>query len=136
MKTQFSNLAIPNRILSSSKIRIKFKLPAFSDRKTDSIAILPLFPTYAMQRQQKNAGPTDHACPALRIYPIAEVPLFHSNFIYSVSGTNYIQSGSDRNTEFIAVFFCYKLSTNIVDSHLQRFYGRNNVAVYDCKKYS
>lgn len=118
MKTQFSNLAILNRILSSSKIRIKFKLPAFSDRKTDSMAIFPLFATYVMQRQQKNAGPTDHACPTLRIYPIAKVPLFHSNFIYSVSGTDYIQSGSDRNTEFIAVFFCYKLSANIVDSHL------------------
>lgn len=75
---------------------------------------------------KKNAGPTDHACPALRIYPIAEVPLFHSYFINSFTGTNYIQSGSDRNTEFIAVFFCYKLSANIVDSHLQRFYGRNN----------
>ncbi len=53
MKTQFSNLAIPNRILSSSKIRIKLKLPAFSDRKTDSMAIFPLFATYVMQRQQK-----------------------------------------------------------------------------------
>ena len=53
MKTQFSNLAIPNRILSSSKIRIKFKLPAFSDRKTDCRAIFPLFPTYVMQRLKK-----------------------------------------------------------------------------------
>lgn len=123
MKTQFSNLAIPNRILSSSKIRIKIQLPAFSDRKTDSMAIFPLFATYVMQRQQKNTGLTDQACPALRIYPIAEIPLFHSNFIYSVSSTNYIQSGSDRNTEFIAVFFCYKLSANIVNRHIQRFNG-------------
>gem|GEM_PF-6616882 len=123
MKTQFSNLPIPNRILSSSKIRIKFKLPAFSDRKTDSMAIFPLFPTYVMQRLQKNAGPTDHACPALRIYPITEIPLFHSNFIYSFTGTDHVKSGSYRNTEVIAAILGNDLSANIVNRHIQRFNG-------------
>ena len=119
MKTQFSNLAIPNRILSSSKVRIKIQLPTFSGEKSEKRLGLPLF----REPPKKSAGPTGQACTSLRLYPLAVIPLFHCHFIDKATGTDHVKSGSYRNTEVIAAILGNDLSANIVNRHIQRFNG-------------